>query len=133
MLLDRESIKSIIADGEYELYGLRYDRSGIADHEIFENSHEWCQDCPDQCQEKGIDDPSYNPVLGCWDCGELPGVSTIWIHEITVDVSLDMVQMYKSDLQSVLYLVGGHAGQGGTDVGEIIIYDGECLGIVKER
>lgn len=123
-----QEILEIISEGKHEFYGLRMDRAGIEVGQIFDNSHQWYQDDPADWGEEC----EYVEEMKMWDGGELNGVCTIGIRDYPtlkdVEKALDRVSMY---LGESIYLVGGDDAEGGNDIGESIIRNGECMAIIK--
>ena len=142
----REIYDIIMADSEHEVFGLRADHSGIEVGTVLPNSHQWWQDyqedswgeLPDPDDYNSNPEHPYNEEIGCWDDGELDGVSTIGVKINLRNAADDLAgiekalklasgYLYKG---SSLYLVAGGYSWGGNDVGEVIIEDGTVIGIV---
>lgn len=120
-----ETILKILNEEEYEIYGLRYDDNNYNVGDCCENSHDWFQDLwniPDyeNLSDEEIDN-IYNDYLGCYDGGELDGVSTI---QVTANISkaLKRMNMYKNCGKDLI-LVAGNSAREGNDADEIIIRD----------
>lgn len=133
MKLTAKEILAIIEASEFDVFGLRADRAGIERGEHFENSHQWWQDYiwDDEFVDDIYNDPEhpYNAEMGCWDDGELDGVCTIGIDDLTeaaIEKALEDFRPYTIGAEA-LYLVGGDWGNKGNDFGELIIGNSECL------
>ena len=138
MKLTAKEILEIIAnDEEHEAFGLRADRAGIEIGETLANSHQWYQDWQEWWGDFPEDDYNadpehpYNAEMGCWDDGELDGVCTIGIStemsEAEIEQAMKAISVYLDGLHTEIYLVVGDMGQGGNDIGEIIISDHERI------
>lgn len=143
----REIYDIIMADNKHEVFGLRADHAGIEVGTVLPNSHQWWQDyqedswgeLPDPDDYNSNPEHPYNEELGCWDDGELDGVSTIGVKINLRNVDDDLAgiekalklageYLYKD--YTTLYLVAGGYSWGGNDIGEVIIEDGTVIGIV---
>lgn len=123
-----QEILNTIESGEFDFYGLRADREGIAVGDTFENSHQWYQDDPEEWGEEC----EFNEALDMWDGGELNGVCRIGIKDFPkvkdIEEALKRVAIYSGES---VYLVGGYSAEGGNDIWESIINEGQCVAVVK--
>lgn len=113
-MIDIAAIASIIAEGEYDRYGLRAHRSEAVVGETLGKSRVWVDgDITDE---------------------ELPGISTIRIE--SADAVEATVRRLESEYcwdEETIVLVGGNSGEWGVDDGEYIIRDNVCLAVVSRR
>lgn len=110
-----DAIAALIADGEYEHYGLRAHRGSVpVVGGRLPNSRVWIDgECTDE---------------------ELAGVSTIEVTD-TSDLSAIVARLRREYAWGgePVVLVAGYYGEYGEDSGEIIIRDGICLAVVPNH
>lgn len=143
----QEILEVIMNDDDHNAFGLRVDHAGIEIGTTLENSHEWFADYRDYWDE--LPDPDdlnsnpghpYNEALGCWDDGELDGVSTVGIETNystpepilrSIEKALKAIKAYECyDWKTSIYLVAGPWGQEGNDFNERIIADGTVIAVI---
>ena len=123
----KATILEILADAEYDFYGLRFDDAEYAAGDICNVSHQWWQDNPNEgIDEDDNDYAPYNADLHLWDGGELDGTCAIKVTENNINQALARMNMYKYRGDN-LYLIAGDFAYNGNDVGEIVINDATVL------
>lgn len=134
-----QEIISIAEESGFDDFGLRVDYTGVEVGETFPASHQWFQDWQEEWGERPDPDVNpdpdhpYNPVMNCWEDGELPGVCTVGIWSLTekaVNRALKLIDSYKWGKGYKVYLVGGDLTEGGYDADELIIVDGVALAVI---
>lgn len=100
----------IMAEGEYEHYGVRAHRVAATVGQTLGNSRVWVDG---ECTED-----------------ELAGISTIKVRDAAeIEAAVARIrQEYCWDNETIV-LVGGYEGEWGEDVGEYIIRDNICLAV----
>lgn len=127
-MLSVKEIKEVIANTEYEFYGIRVDEIKYNVGETANNSHQLFQD-PDFDEDGELIYPYIEDGIykGFYDAGELNGTCTIGFDvedDDSIQKALEKVKIY---FGSYIHILGGDYAEGGNDSGEIIISDAEVL------
>ena len=123
----KTTILAILADAEYDFYGLRFDDAEYAADDTCNASHQWWQDDPNEgLDEDDAEYAPYNADLHLWDGGELDGTCAIMVTANNIDQALARMNMYKC-CGGNLYLIAGDCADNGNDVDEIVINDANVL------
>lgn len=120
-----EEIRKAIEESDYEIFGIRADNYDYEIGDITFPSHQLYQD-PIEDWEGNLLYPliEEGPYEGFYDAGELDGTCAV---EVTIDNIEDALKIVRQYLGSHIYLIAGNAGEGGNDIGEVIIRNAEVL------
>ena len=127
-MLSIKEIKEVIANTEYNFYGIRVDAFQYNIGDIANNSHQLFQD-PDYDEEGELIYPYINDGIyeGFYDAGELNGTCTIEFNaedDDSIQRAIEQLELY---FGSNFHVLGGDYAEYGNDYGEIIIADAEVL------
>lgn len=120
----------IVKEEKFDVYAVRCGSNGAEIGEILDNSHDWFQDADniegffEMTEEE--QDAIYNADFGCYDGGELNGVSCIRINEENVEEVIERVSKIYG-ISGEIVLVGGYDYEEGNDVDEIILANAKRL------
>lgn len=125
---------AIMEQGEFNVYGIRVDREGLAEGFELDNSHDWFQDWDSSWGEPDdiYDDPDhpYSDDLGCWDGGELSGACALEVCDDDIDDVIRTARRRYITSGVAVYLIGGTGYEYGNDSGEIIIENAVVIGTI---
>lgn len=118
-----EKLRDIIADEDYEFYGIRVDscnKYNVGD--TCENSHQWWQDDPEDGSE-------YNEINHLWDGGELDGTCCLEVCAENIESIIKTAE--KNYFGNNVTLIAGDYAERGNDNGEIIISNATVLYVIR--
>lgn len=114
-----KEIINVMSESFFEVFGLRAD-DGIKYNvgDICNNSRQLFQDDPE-------DGSVYDPEVGMWDAGELPGTCAVMV---TVDNAEEAFKMLERQYPGkYISLIAGNNFSYGFDDGEVIIENAEVV------
>lgn len=115
-----DTIKRIIADGEFDFYGLRVDDYKYNVGDICKLSHQYFQDPVYNEDEELL----YPYTENGYDAGELNGTCCVGIEEDNIEKAIKLLKQYIGDN---VYIIGGDIAEEGNDRGELIIKNAKVL------
>lgn len=123
-MLTKDIILNAIENGEYDVYGIRYDYHDYTIGDVCENSRQWWQDVENVDPNGELTEEElaalYNDENGCYDGGELDGVCAVRVTADTIDEAINRMSQYDWG-GCQLILVAGYDATEGNDPEEIII------------